>query len=178
MPVTAKKPLPARQEAGDGVTDRDIPQQYFDGYARILTDASVPADASPATRSLPQRALEERIAEGRPWLARPGQRVPGTAHTAWADTPGSDDRTLAAVAGRRRPHRRSQSAQRLAVRQEEAARPEFIDELLYSRSDLGRLAERAERYGLRLSHAHAVAVAQGPTTSAEGDPTPVRCNGR
>ena len=52
-------------------------------------------------------------------------------------------------------------AQRLAVRQEEAARREFIDDLLYGRSDLGRLAERAERFGLRLSHAHAVAVAQG-----------------
>ncbi|MFG2836963.1 PucR family transcriptional regulator [Streptomyces zaomyceticus] len=52
-------------------------------------------------------------------------------------------------------------AQHLAMRQEEAARREFIDDLLYGRSDLGRLAERAERFGLLLSHAHAVAVAQG-----------------
>ncbi|MER5209343.1 helix-turn-helix domain-containing protein [Streptomyces sp. NPDC002838] len=52
-------------------------------------------------------------------------------------------------------------AQRLAVRQEEAVRREFIDDLLYGRSDLGRLAERAERFGLLLSRAHAVAVAQG-----------------
>jgi sugar diacid utilization regulator len=52
-------------------------------------------------------------------------------------------------------------AQRLAVRQEEAARREFIDDLLYGRGGLGRLAERAERFGLLLSHAHAVAVAQG-----------------
>ncbi len=52
-------------------------------------------------------------------------------------------------------------AQRLAVRQEEAARREFIDDLLYGRSDLGRLAERAERFGLFLSQAHAVAVARG-----------------
>lgn len=40
-------------------------------------------------------------------------------------------------------------------------RREFIDDLLYGRSDLGRLAERAERFGLLLSRAHAVAVAQG-----------------
>src|SRR5207245_9093009 len=53
-------------------------------------------------------------------------------------------------------------AQRLAVRQEEAARREFIDDLLYGRSDLGRLAERPERFGLRLSHAHAVALPQRP----------------
>ncbi|MER6923063.1 helix-turn-helix domain-containing protein, partial [Streptomyces spiralis] len=52
-------------------------------------------------------------------------------------------------------------AQRLAMRQEEADRREFIDDLLYGRSDLGRLAERAERYGLLFSRAHAVAVAEG-----------------
>lgn len=61
-------------------------------------------------------------------------------------------------------------AQRLAVRQEEAARREFIDDLLYGRSDLGRLAQRAERFGLLLSHAHAVAVAQGPEPYDDGYP--------
>ncbi|WP_237528726.1 helix-turn-helix domain-containing protein [Streptomyces sp. SID5770] len=59
-------------------------------------------------------------------------------------------------------------AQHLAMRQEEAARREFIDDLLYGRSDLGRLAERAERFGLLLSHAHAVAVAQGPEPYSDG----------
>ncbi|MGZ3100445.1 PucR family transcriptional regulator [Streptomyces sp. H72] len=62
-------------------------------------------------------------------------------------------------------------AQRLAVRQEEAARREFIDDLLYGRSDLGRLAERAVRFGLVLSRAHAVAVAEGP--EAYDDTAPV-----
>ncbi|MEV5970214.1 helix-turn-helix domain-containing protein [Streptomyces sp. NPDC051921] len=63
-------------------------------------------------------------------------------------------------------------AQRLAVRQEEAERREFIDDLLYGRSDLGRIAERAERFGLRLSQAHAVAVARGPQAYSEADPVP------
>ncbi|MER5771003.1 helix-turn-helix domain-containing protein [Streptomyces sp. NPDC001985] len=61
-------------------------------------------------------------------------------------------------------------AQRLAVRQEEAARREFIDDLLHGTSDLGRIAERAERFGLLLSHAHAVAVAQGPEPYDDGFP--------
>ncbi|MEI7032237.1 PucR family transcriptional regulator [Streptomyces pratensis] len=63
-------------------------------------------------------------------------------------------------------------AQQVAVRQQEAARREFIDDLLYGRSALGRLAERAEQFGLRLSHAHAVAVAEGPAPYAEGDAVP------
>ncbi|MEW1722367.1 helix-turn-helix domain-containing protein [Streptomyces sp. NPDC093109] len=63
-------------------------------------------------------------------------------------------------------------AQRLAVRQETAARREFIDDLLYGRSDLGRLAERAERFGLRLSYEHAVAVAEGFVAYDEEDAVP------
>lgn len=61
-------------------------------------------------------------------------------------------------------------AQQQAVRQEEAARREFIDDLLYGGSDLGRLVERAERFGLRLSQAHAVAVATGPEPYGDGYP--------
>lgn len=63
-------------------------------------------------------------------------------------------------------------AQRLTVRREEAARREFIDDLLYGRSDLGKLAERATRFGLRLSRAHAVAVAAGPEAYTETDAVP------
>lgn len=61
-------------------------------------------------------------------------------------------------------------SQHQAVRQEEAARREFIDDLLHGRSDLGRLAERAVRFGLRLSQAHAVAVAQGREPYGDGYP--------
>jgi hypothetical protein len=49
-------------------------------------------------------------------------------------------------------------------------RREFIDDPLYGRSDLGRLSERAERFGLLLSRAHAVAVAQGGKPVEETDP--------
>ncbi|GGT58783.1 hypothetical protein GCM10010271_72720 [Streptomyces kurssanovii] len=61
-------------------------------------------------------------------------------------------------------------AQQLAIRQQDAARREFIDDLLHGRSDASRLAERAERFGLLLSHAHAVAMAQGPEPYDDGYP--------
>ncbi|MFD4015726.1 PucR family transcriptional regulator [Streptomyces sindenensis] len=63
-------------------------------------------------------------------------------------------------------------AEQLAVRQQEAARREFIDDLLYGSGQPGILAERAEWFGLRFSHAHAVAVAEGPAPYAEGDSVP------
>ncbi|MEU6312521.1 helix-turn-helix domain-containing protein [Streptomyces sp. NPDC047014] len=61
-------------------------------------------------------------------------------------------------------------AQNDAVRREEGARREFIDDLLYGRSDLGRLAERAARFGLRLSQAHGVAVAEAREPYDDGFP--------
>ncbi|MFC7220118.1 PucR family transcriptional regulator [Streptomyces polyrhachis] len=88
--------------------------------------------------------------------------LPGVARSATADRVRTGDAVLAAVeaavAALGEGHER---AQRLAVRQQEAERREFIDDLLYGRSDPGRLAERATRFGLRLGRAHAVAVAEG-----------------
>ncbi|MFE2063361.1 PucR family transcriptional regulator [Streptomyces sp. NPDC059467] len=52
-------------------------------------------------------------------------------------------------------------AYRERLRREEAGRREFVADLLSSRSDLGRLAEHAERFGLNLACAHVVAVAEG-----------------
>ncbi|TDD35269.1 PucR family transcriptional regulator [Actinomadura sp. KC06] len=62
-----------------------------------------------------------------------------------------------------------EEAQRLVVRQEEARRREFIDDLLHGRSDLGRLAETAERFGLQLAGRLAVAVAGGDRGFVDGD---------
>ncbi|HEU5470250.1 MAG TPA: helix-turn-helix domain-containing protein [Actinophytocola sp.] len=59
-------------------------------------------------------------------------------------------------------------AQRLILRQEEAVRREFIDDLLHGRGDLG---ERAERYGLRLTGRHVVAAARAETRFTDGDST-------
>ncbi|MFF8321536.1 PucR family transcriptional regulator [Streptomyces bobili] len=155
------------------MAEREIPEQYLSGYAEILAEVSATGRRLTRDELASRRALGELAAE-----AGHGLRALVSAHltaarTAWPRTPGPADDALAAV------HQAVDAfaegyerAQLLAVRQEEAARREFIDDLLYGRSDLGRLAERAERFGLRLSHAHAVAVAQGPDAYDEGAPVP------
>ncbi|GAA1634173.1 helix-turn-helix domain-containing protein [Nonomuraea maheshkhaliensis] len=50
-------------------------------------------------------------------------------------------------------------AQQLALRAEEDARREFVDDLLQGRAE--RLAERAEHFGLRLAESYVVAAARG-----------------
>ncbi|SCK35028.1 hypothetical protein YWIDRAFT_06341 [Streptomyces sp. SceaMP-e96] len=64
-------------------------------------------------------------------------------------------------------------AQHLAVCQEEAARREFIDDLLHGEPIWG-VSPNLERFGLCFSHthtdAHAVAVAEGTAAYSEADP--------
>ncbi|MEU3854398.1 helix-turn-helix domain-containing protein [Streptomyces sp. NPDC029554] len=64
-----------------------------------------------------------------------------------------------------------ETAHRAAIRGEEAMRREFVDDLLDGRTGLGRLAERAERFGLRLVGPHCVAVASAPEPFGAGDNT-------
>ncbi|KUN65265.1 PucR family transcriptional regulator [Streptomyces griseorubiginosus] len=155
------------------MAEREMAGQYLDGYARILAEVSATGRRLTREEIESRRALGERAAEAGYGLRAVVVAHLAAARAAWPDVPGSADNTLAAVQqvidAFAEGHER---AQRQAVRQEEAARREFIDDLLYGRSDLGRLAERAERFGLRLSHAHAVAVAQGPTAYDEGNAVP------
>jgi hypothetical protein len=62
-----------------------------------------------------------------------------------------------------------ESAQRQAIRHEEAARREFVDDLLHGDGDLGRLAERAMRFGLHLAGVHLVATAQTGVPFTDAD---------
>ncbi|WP_245687402.1 PucR family transcriptional regulator [Streptacidiphilus griseoplanus] len=90
--------------------------------------------------------VDERLAEsGRVWAGRPVDAASMAA-------------LRAAVAALAAGHGR---AYRERLQQEEAERREFVADLLSSRSDLGRLAEHAERFGLNLACAHVVAVAEG-----------------
>ncbi|MEU9338045.1 helix-turn-helix domain-containing protein [Streptomyces sp. NPDC048290] len=138
---------------------------YLSGYAEMLRDAGATG------RRLTRAELESRRAQGeRAAEAGLGLRVLVRGHLAatralWPTLPVSgSEQVLAAVEQAMdafaEGHERSQ---KLAVRREEAARREFIDDLLYGRSGVGRIVERAERFGLLLSHAHAVAVAQPAT---------------
>ncbi|MEU2864589.1 helix-turn-helix domain-containing protein [Streptomyces mirabilis] len=155
------------------MTDREIPDRYLEGYARILTEVSATGRRLTREEIESRRTLGEQAADAGHGLRDLVSAHLAAARTAWPHASGSTDSALAVVQQVIDAFAEGyERAQRLAVRQEEAARREFIDDLLYGRSDLGRLAERAERFGLRLSHAHAVAVAQGPAAYDEGDPVP------
>lgn len=62
-----------------------------------------------------------------------------------------------------------ESAQRLAIRHEEAVRREFIDDLLSGSGNPARLLELAARFGLRLAGVHTVAVVAADEPFADGD---------
>ncbi|MFM9371471.1 PucR family transcriptional regulator [Streptomyces sp. Da 82-17] len=136
---------------------------HLEGYARILRDVAASGRRMTRDERESRRLQGEQAAEaGLPLRALVRAHLAAT-RAEWPGEPAAADAVLAAVEqGVDAFIEGYERAQRLAVRQAEAARREFIDDLLYGRSDLGRLAERAERFGLLLAHEHAVAVAEGP----------------
>ncbi|MCZ7414384.1 PucR family transcriptional regulator [Streptomyces sp. WMMC897] len=161
-----------------------ISGDFLGDYPRLLAEVSTTGrlprrDELDAFRSLGERAAEDGhklrevvtlfVGETRAlWGTLPGvMRAAGPAERAR-----TGDAILAALEGAIGAlgdgH---EQARRLAVRQEEAERREFVDDLLHGRSDLGRLAERAQRFGLRLSHTHTVAVAEGYEVYDDVHPT-------
>ncbi|MGV9881542.1 PucR family transcriptional regulator [Streptomyces sp. NPDC003006] len=156
------------------MTGQDIPEEYLDGYARILAAASSTGRRLTRDELDSRRALGERAADaGLGLRALVGAHLAATrAHWPAGAAVSADSALAAAEQAVDAFAEGYERAQRLAVRQEEAARREFIDDLLYGRSDLGLLAERAERFGLRLSYEHAVAVAEGRNGYEEGHAVP------
>ncbi|MCY0956893.1 PucR family transcriptional regulator [Streptomyces sp. H27-H5] len=151
------------------MADRETSGSHLAGYAGVLRDACATG------RRLTRAELEARRADGeRAAEAGLPLRALIRDHLAAAQKvePAPEARPLLAVVEQAVDAfvEGYERAQRQAVRQEEAARREFIDDLLYGRGGLGRLAERAERFGLRLSQAHAVAVAAGPEPYGDGYP--------
>ncbi|WP_053744577.1 PucR family transcriptional regulator [Streptomyces sp. NRRL WC-3618] len=154
------------------MTGRKVPDQYLEGYVQILTDVCATGRRFTRDELESLRTQGERAAEAGFGVRAVVRRHLAVAREHWPVLYASaGEAALAAVEQAidafAEGHER---AQQLAVRQEEAVRREFIDDLLYGRSDLGRLAERAERFGLLLSRAHAVAVAQGGKPVEETDP--------
>ncbi|WP_369390715.1 PucR family transcriptional regulator [Streptomyces sp. CG1] len=159
---------------GDQHDRCELPERYLDGFARTLAEAAATGRRLTREELKIRRTLGEQAAD-----AGHGLRALVVAHlaatrAAWPATVGSAESSLATLAAVEQAidafAEGYERAQRLTVRREEAARREFIDDLLYGRSDLGRLAERAERFGLTLSRAYAVAVAEGPSAYTEGGP--------
>ncbi|MFF7732345.1 helix-turn-helix domain-containing protein [Streptomyces sp. NPDC007984] len=135
---------------------------HLEGYAEILGEVSATGRRLTRDELAARRALGEQAAERGHSLRGLVREHLAATRAAWPGPQGSAESVLAAVEQAVDAFAEGyERAQRQAVREEEAARREFIDDLLYGRSDLGRLAERAERFGLVLSSAHAVAVAQG-----------------
>jgi DNA-binding PucR family transcriptional regulator len=149
-------------------------EDFVGGYPELLAEVS-------RTGRLPRRdelddfrSLGERAAECGMHLRELVGLYLGETRRLWGELPGvaragtagerarTGDAVLgaveAAVSALGEGHER---AQRLAMRQEENERREFVDDLLYGRSDMGRLAEQSQRFGLRLAGVHAVAVAAG-----------------
>ncbi|UGY91502.1 PucR family transcriptional regulator [Streptomyces gobiensis] len=161
-----------------------IPSTYLGDYPRLLAEVSTTGRLPRRPELDALRELGERAAESGYGLRQLVRLYLGETRKRWGTLPGvtksagaserarTGDAVLAAVdaaiSALGEGHER---AQRLAVRQEEAERREFVDDLLYGRSDLGRLAERAQRFGLRLAYAHSVAVATGTEKYDDVHPT-------
>lgn len=146
-------------------------EEYVEGYARILHEVADTGRRLTRDELEARRALGERAAESGLGLRAVVRTYLTATRENWPRTPaGTPDVVLAAVGQAVDAVAEGyERAQRMAVRQEEGARREFIDDLLHGLGDLGRLAARAERFGLRFSRAHAVAVAEGPDAFEDGD---------
>ncbi|MFJ8043685.1 PucR family transcriptional regulator [Kitasatospora sp. NPDC096147] len=148
-------------------------EDHLDGCARLLAEVAATGRRPNRDELAACRLAGELAAEAGHGLRATVRAHLAVARTAWPASagPGRAPDVLAAleqvVDAFAEGHER---AQRLAVRQQETARREFVDDLLSGRSDLGRLAERARRFGLLLSGTHAVAVARGPAVQSDGDP--------
>ncbi|GAA4678882.1 helix-turn-helix domain-containing protein [Streptomyces chumphonensis] len=157
---------------------------YLGAYPELLAEVSVTGRLPRRDELDALRVLGERAAEDGHRLREVVSLIVGETRALWGTLPGvtraagpaerarTGDAILAAleaaVGALGEGH---EQARRLAVRQEEAERREFIDDLLHGRSDLGRLAERAQRFGLRLTHTHAVAVCEGHEQYDDVHPT-------
>lgn len=161
-----------RNAAGESTAGGHPGEDFLDGFEQVL------ADAAPTGRRLTRDEIESRRALGaRAAEAGHGWRSLVRAHLVagrdnWPRA-ADPDSVLAVIEQAVDAFADGyERAQRLVVRKEEAARREFIDDLLHGRGDPGQLAARSERFGLRLSRAHAVAVAEGPEKYDETDPVP------
>ncbi|WP_129842461.1 helix-turn-helix domain-containing protein [Streptomyces sp. RFCAC02] len=148
---------------------------YLHGYADILAGVSRTGRRLTGDEVRARRALGERAAaDGFGLRALVREHLAAT-RAAWPELPGvvgarpahavkaAAESVLAAVEQAVDAFAEGfERAQLLAVRRDEAARREFIDDLLHGRGDPGALPARAERAGLHFAHSHAVALARGP----------------
>ncbi len=169
-PAAESKPPPSVADmsrhlehlAGISLSKRCLPQEDLAGLRQF---AAAAADRGTALRFLIAEYLDSVC---RTWTDLPGTRQAtdpqGLKEVASAVIRAIGDATVALTEG-------YETAHRAAIRGEEATRREFVGDLLEGRTDLGRLAERAERFGLRLIGPHQVTVARAESAFEAGDDT-------
>src|SRR3954447_15418215 len=165
--------------ARTAATDADAPSELLGEYLVILAEAALsgrrPGEGElAAVRRLGRRAAEQGVdanqavdlylsAAWRLWqgipaiLPSPREREKVRA-AAEAVLRVINDAVEVLVEGH-------QAARRQMIRQEESARREFVDDLLRGDTDVARLVERAEPFGLDLGRSHQVLLA-APVGSA------------
>lgn len=158
-----------------------IPAELLDGYLAALAKISIgqrltPAElrrrreagARAAERGVPMRGVIDLYLSAT-WVAWPS--LPGVRSAEGADAlrrlgeaifRAADAAIMAVAEG-------YEEAQRWSLRQEESFRREFVDDLLDGRN-LETLAERAERYGLRLAGDQVVVVVSDTSPFVDGGP--------
>ncbi|GAA3582735.1 helix-turn-helix domain-containing protein [Nonomuraea rosea] len=130
----------------------EVPADLLGGHRKVLAESA-------ATGRLPDReALDAYRAAGTraAELGIPLRVLVDGALAAGEGLPGVLPALRRAVSALMEGYEQAQLA---ALRNEEAARREFVDDLLQGRAE--RLAERAEHFGLRLAESYVVAVARG-----------------
>jgi len=170
----------ARAAAAEaGGVDPALLGDFLDQLALVTASGGRLPDSALATcRSLGARAADDGVplralvdlylsAAWRVWDELPAVREAADASVvrtvAGAVLRASDAAVAAAAEG-------FQAARLSAVRREESARREFVDDLLGGTGDIGALAARAEELGLDLGGPHALAVAVAETPLAVGTP--------
>ena len=169
-----------------GTAGGAVPPEFVAGFPETLAEISVSCRALSRGEREGRRALGEQAADSGYGLRELTALHLSAAHRAWNRLPGvaaardaAELRRVGAavlaalesgVAALAEGHDR---AQRHAVHRIEAARKAFVDDLLYGRSDPGRIAEQAEGFGLRLADRHLVAVATHPESPGYHDQHPL-----
>jgi sugar diacid utilization regulator len=158
-----------------------VPAELLDGYLTALARVSSgqrlgdnelrrrrDIGASAAEQGIPMRGVIDLYLSAT-WVAWP--TLPGVRSAGGADSlrrmgeavfRAADAAIMAVAEG-------YEEAQRWSLRQEESFRREFVDDLLGGRNT-DSLAERAERYGLRLAGSHRVVVVSATDPFVDGGP--------
>lgn len=161
---------------------RGIPPELLDGYLPVLAKVSLgrrlDRDDVRRRRGIGTRAAEQGLplrgiidlylsATWLAWPSLPGVRsakaTDALRQVGTAVVRAADRTVIAIVEG-------YEEAQRWSLRQEESFRREFVDDLLDGRN-LETLAERAERYGLRLAGNQVVMAIAAAKPFVDGGPT-------